>query len=509
MAFLLDPNLPQRYTGFAREEPLAPLAFNSYNQDNPHLKRLRSQQYNTNLGEAIGFSIGGTAISAFDSIIETLGIVDKDTTEEYLADVYPEFANFFLRHRDNFQIAGDITGALLLGGVAAGAVRTTGFLGRTMSRIFGDKATPFLSTGQTAQSLSQQAVRRATYVGSRPQARNLDIDAAFRQAKGYVAKRRLADFAIEAVAAETAIVAGMHGSEFLFPEEMSVIENVVWALGTNAIIGAGFFAHGWRTVRKMSQDVAGPLKAAATNPDELPLTDLPANMYSGQGSAMAVLGQQLEVITRQKTSADQAADPQTLANIATAQTSIREIITDISQRAAHGRPIEAINDAFDLSPDQTRALTAAVEKNPEIFAAMQSLENYDSAKGFVLAYQQNKLNNWVRNLESESSSKWVTLQGIKQKLADKGELSEATRKHAKRLQDQIHELQQQLEAAKRLTPFTIELNGSIRIGANRPPMYQDGERPITQPLREEGESGTFGQRSVKGKYLWKPMWPVV
>ena len=499
MAFQLDPNLPQQYTGFARSEPLGPLAFGSYNQDNPKLKRLRSQEFNTGLGAAIGFSIGGTAVSAFDSIVETLGIVEQDTVEEYLADVAPEFANFFLRHRDNFQIAGDITGALLLGGVAAGAVRTTGLLGRSLTRVFGDKATPFLSTGRTAQSLAKQAADRAKYVASRPQARNLDVDKAFRQEKNRVALRRLGDFAIEAVAAEAAIAAGLHGSEFLFPEEMSLMENLVWLMGTNAIIGAGFYAHGWRTVRKMSQDVAGPAKKVATNPDDLPLTDLPTNMYSGQGSAMAVLGQQLEVISKQRTTAGQSADPQTLANVAAAQTSVREIITDMAKRAAQGRPIEAVNDSFELNSGQARALGDAVEKNPELFAAMQSLENFDVAKGITIPYQQNKLDRWVRNLESETSAKWTTLSDIKRQLDEKGEVSPAQKQHAARLQDQIHELQQQLEAAKRLSPLTVELDGTVRIGANRPAIWQDGERPITQPLRGEGESPTVRAEVGEGK----------
>ena len=500
MAFLIDPHLPQKYSGFVREEPLDIISFNSYNKDNPRLKRLRAQEFNTSLGMAAAFSVGGTAISAFDSIVETLGLVEKDTIEELMADHAPHFANFFLRHRDNFQIAGDLTSAVLLGGVGAAAVRSTGLIGRGMRGVFGDRVTPFLSTGRTAQSLSKIAVERAKLIGSRPQATNLEIDSAFLQARGLVAKRRLADFAIEAVAAESAIAAGLHGSEFLFPDEMSLMENLVWIGGTNVIIGAGFFAHGWRTVRKMSQVEAGPLKKKAVNADDLPLTDLPANMYSGQGNAMAIWGQQLDVIARQRTQAGQAADPETLANIASAQTAVRERITEAGQRAAKGRPIPEINDSFELNSGQAKTIGDAVSKNPEIFGAIQSIENFDLAKDITTAFQQNKLDRWLRHLETESSRLWHKIRNIEQsalvtdprnfygeKIVALDELTPAQEQYRKQLMDQIHELQQQIEATKRLTPGTIELDGSFRLGADRPAIWQDGERPLSQPMRGEGD----------------------
>ena len=509
MAFIIDPNLPQAYTGFARSEPLATLNYNSFNQENPRLKRLRAEEFNTSMGAAAGFSIAGTALSAFDSIVESLGITEQDTLEEYLADVYPEFGNFFLRHRDNFQVAGDIASAVLLGGAGAAAVRTTGVLGKAVTRTFGSKATPFLSSGKTAQQLSKQAVDRAQFIiGTRPQARNLDVDKAFRQAKSHVARRRLADFAIEAVAAETAIAAGLHGSEFLFPEEMSLVDNLVWIGGTNLIIGAGFYAHGWRTVRKMSQDVAGKLKGKSTNPDELPLTDLPANMYAGQGPAMSVLGQLLDTISRQKI--EQAVDPEDLANIANAQTSVRERITSFAEDAAHGRPIDAINDAFDLTPDQARAIGDAVQKNPEIFAALQSLEDFDvgrvaaesSSAKRPLAYQQNKIDAYIATLNDETAKKAHRVRDITAASAvrnnqgqivahDDDKLSIYQLKLRRDLMDEMHQLQQQIEGMRRLIPTTVELDGTMTLGANRPLIYQDGERVITSPPRGEGESKVF------------------
>ena len=488
MPFLTDTNLP-RVAPIAQRKELQPLIFNGYDEQNAKLKRLRSQEFNTNWGEAAMFSVAGTAVSAFDTMASSLGIVDVDTTEEYLAERFPEFTNFMLRHRDTLQVSGDVASMFLLGGAAAGAVRTGGFIGRSMQKMFGNKVTPFLSTGRSAKRLSEIAYRRANLkkMANLPQQHSIELDKAFRQAKSYVAKRRVADFAIEAVAAEAAIAVGMNSSEFLFPEEMSTAENVAWALGTNAIIGGGVLAHGVWVAKRAAMAITGAAKKGSTNPGDLPLADLPGNTDEGRGAAIAVLGQYKDDIKKQ--AVDIVPGSEAGTNIATTMTAVNEAITKHGQRAMQRTPISGVNRAGELSPGQARTLSEHAEANKLAMASMQSLEpdpvsnnnawnmqaleSRRSEKLAAISLERVEIHGKLEDFRVKAAAKlgdeeddWEMALTPKQALAHEGMLKK------------LHELVEEENKIKRLNPATLEVHGGITVGTSRATIFHDGEQVI-------------------------------
>lgn len=507
---LLEPEGNQ-LSGLEYPAQLKPLLFDGFDENNPKLRRLRAQQFNTNWGEAGWFSVAGTAVSAFDTIVESLGIVDQDGVEEYMADNYPEFGNFFLRHRDRFSVAGDIAGTFLLGGVGAGLVRSSGLIGRGMTRVFGDKVTPFLSTGKSARELTEQAVARAHLLQNTRKTGILPQPEALRKIAGQVRGRRTADFLIEALAAESTIVGGMHGSEFLFPEEMSATENVIWALGTNAVIGMGFWWHGAWAANRIMQKTFGPLKKEGTNPADLPEVDLGRH----DGTTMAVRGQLINALKEQ--SIELQGETDAAAANATRITAQREAVTNTAQQAMKRTPLEGLNESGELTPGGARNITAQVEENPEIFHALQSLEVEDSLTGRTAvgraeqlrradnklfdeeAQLLNRYDDIVAQAEGKLQAQIAAIPGATSKSYTWEDfLTPQQQKFMDGLDEKLELVRNQRDQLKRMVPVTFELDGKATLGAQRAAMFQDGERHITRAPRGEGEEGaTF--RAVVGE----------
>ena len=465
-----------------RPAALQPLLFNSYNQNNPQLKRLRAQELDTDIGSAALFSVGGTAVSAFDTIVSSLGLVEEDDVEKFLAEQSPEFGNFFLRHRDRFQISGDIAGLLLTGGAAGLAVRTTGVVGRGMTRLFGDRVKPFLSTGKSAQELSETAVKQAQFLMRQPQTRTFIPNKELIQARNRVPIRRTLDAAIEMTAGELAIVATMNDSNFLFPEEMSMMENALWALGTNSVVGLGFWAHGSWAVRRALREVTDEGRVASTNPGNLPFMQLTGNIDPGRGPALGILGQQLQNLKTQ--AGTDGITQEAASNVATATTAVKERIAGLAKQAMNRQPLEGINDVGQLNDKEMKNIVAQVEKNPELFHGLQSLEPE--------TLTQNALER-SRKIEERLTEIPTAIAKLKKKL----EKPAIKNKVKKDLIKQARILQEERDQLERLQPVTFELDGTISVGTTRAPIFQDGARDIKYDEKE----GLFRTKIGEGEIV--------
>jgi len=422
--------------------------------------------------ESAGYLLPGVLLSAIDTFAESFGLIDDATMENALKEKFPDFGDYFSDNRAVLGAVGDIGGAFVPGMLAVKAVRTTGVIGKLATRVFGDKAAPFLSTGQTNAKLFEEAYQRSRVLASKPQVRNLAIDQEFIRQNRKLIGRSVADTLIENVAADAAIAATMHSSDFLFPDEMSLMDHALFFGGTNAIFGVAALAHANFVLKRGIQQAAGSVTKDATNPGKIPFVDIQAQISGDRHAALTWLAHYREDIAEQATAVRQAQDELSVSATQSADSATAQRMKDVIVKIGSDSPHTDITRSYDMSADgpAVNTIREVLRNDPSAASGATSFEDFAtrSAASVNIA------------IDTRMAELKATLSDISAEMTALTKQNERGSRKFTKLRQQASKTQAELATVSQLTTTLFEIDGSTSVTRTRAAIFQDGERKIAQ-----------------------------
>lgn len=403
--------------------------------------------------ESSAYAVGGTVASVADTFLESFGVLDERDMEDYFSRVTPEFGSFFTENRQALQIAGDVVGLFVPATLGAKAIRTTGAIGKLAQATFGKKAVPFLSTGKRADDLFAPAYRTAARVARQKQTHTLSNHPRLQQIRSKLLRRRVADAVLENVAADMAIIATMHESEFLFPDDMNLVDNLLMFAVPNAIIGGLYHATGRFIMNRKINLVAGAELSKQRS-------HINKELHSGSPGqrgvpAYAVAWERQRA--QQELSADDAARIPVRENILRATNSYDESLSNIFQLAARDA-IPGVSTTHKLNSGEISTMQQLSLHSPIDLASMVTLNESKFGEDQLV--------------RSRLARKKNEVQGKFLELTSKKDITPKQRELAQKLQEEYQTL-------NKYTVVTYDPDGWVSAGIRREQMYQDGARNIT------------------------------
>jgi len=324
-----------------------------------------------------------TVLSIADTFLTSFGALGDDSMENFLNKYTGAFGESFSRTRETTQMVGDIGGLLIPAMLASKAVRVGGFLEKNATKIFGNKASRFFSTGQSNQALFKANFDRAKMLGQ-TRIKNLDNPSlGFTTARRKAIGRSVADTVIEGVAADAAIALSMNSSDFLFPDEMSLVDNLGWFAGTNAVVAAGAGLIAKQVMKTGVREAYAAGRTAAGTKADLVAQMSPSNIVGMRGAAIAVHSVLLDEAKSRLTIATAAAEGEAITAAREEITGIQTRLAELSRFAFQDSPIEGVTRSFAFKAGEAKfspflkTMQAAYDQDPNMAFGLRSLEIFD------------------------------------------------------------------------------------------------------------------------------------
>lgn len=443
------------------------------------------------LGESIGYGIPGSILAMADTFAESMsfGLVGENDFENFAKEHLGEFGEFFSDNRETLGLVGDIGGAFIPGMLAVKGIRATGFLGSALQRSLGKNASRyFVSTGKSNQELFARAYARARTLRKKGVSNfNLYPEVGKMRAKAY--GRSFADVLVESAAAESAIALTMNESEFLFPDEMTVADNIAWFAGTSLL--AGGFGHLMarsefkRGLNKVLKDVP------RQNQD---LAEVIGNIANNRGPAIAMHSMALQEISKRLSAARASGDDVLRNQAGRDATSVEFRLRELTESAFQDSPLEGIttsvrlNRSKQLDDPRIETMQAAYAHDPKFGVNLQSLETFSD----------DYVSQFDRRVQTRIEKKKLEFAEKRKQMAQlekKSKLSSGQAKKYDRLRNQTATLQAELKQLNETVGVVVELDGTTTGITGRSRIFQDGDRQLTK-LREKSTSARVGNRDL-------------
>ena len=406
----------------------------------------------------VGYAAAGTVASTADTFLESFGVLDENQMEEYFQQNTPDFGQFFTDNRQGLQIAGDIAGLFIPGMIGAKAVRTTGFLGKMATKTFGKKVTPFLSTGKRAQDLFRPSIDEARRLAATKHTYTISRADHLRHINSKLLRRKVADSIIENVAGDLLIAATMHESEFLFPEEFSLMDNLLMFGIPNAVIGGLSHVHG-RFVLFSGINKA-ITEAAPANRDKV-MNVVTKGSPLNRGISAAIVAREKKKL-RQNLTPEDVNSPAVQENLRAADTAYTKSLTNIFKESAQDS-LEGVAPKHELAPQELRTMAAYAEAQPEDLAPLVTLNPFTPGADRIM---KGKLDSKVRGLKVQRAQQVKKLENAQTAAAKK------------KIALEIAELDTEINQLNKYTVVTFDPDGWVTAGSIRTPMFQDIASPI-------------------------------
>lgn len=437
-----------------------------------------------NLDEHILYGGLGVLAGAADTLLESFGVLDENEMEDWMLKSAGEAGQYFNQNRETLGMLADIGLSFIPATLGIRAVRATGFLGRAATKAFGDKATPFLSTGLSNTQLAERfAAQSAAGIAQRMPATNLERIPAFLAGRRKVMFQSAKDVLIEGVAADAAIALTMNESEFLFPEDLTFMNHLAFLGGFNLIAGGFSFAGAKLAISKAVQREVGPLLEQSVNPKSVDLINAVQNVVGERHGAMSMYGYVANDMGEVGAKAASQGDAAAQEAIGALQTSYSNQVAKIAKQIAQDSPFPGITKASNFSDGggEIRTIQRTSAKNPGNFDGAQTFDSFDTAS---MIQQRQGIDTAVTKLRGKVEKARDRIKILTEAAGRGSQKAQQTRAvRLKKVQDGLKKAQAQLTELQQLGHAVYELDGSVSMGRGRAAIFQDGERRFR---REEG-----------------------
>jgi hypothetical protein len=436
-------------------------------------------------------TLGATVAAMIDTFGTSLGILDDNDVQKFLNEQFPAVGKTLEENRQTIGAIADIAGAFIPGAIAMKAVRTTGFLGKLAHNTLGANAARYLtSTGLTNQKLFAANFQRARVLASKG-ARRIDDDAILRAMNRRKLGKSVHDVVLENLAADAAIVGSMHESDFLFPDEISMVENLMWFGGFNAAFGLAAAMAARYTLKRGILVAAGSVADAAQNPKGLPRNQLQSNVLDERGPAVSVLGAFLTDIAAQVRTADAQGNPDAIKNAIAAQDATEARLSELFTTLFKDSPITGITTAHSINPRQAPELSTAltaIKRDEFAFQGVRALEPFQLN---VVETFTDKINIRVQALAADISTLSEEVKRLEKQAIQPGSRREF---RLARKRQKLQNKQDQLSKLHKTAAVVYELDGSTVGNSKRADIFQDGERNFSRFRGLVTEANVEGRR---------------
>ena len=452
---------------------------------------LRAQQQfneNTRTGlESAAFALPATFLAMADTFAESLGILDDNDMEQWLAEQFPDLGGYFNDNRAALGFVGDVAGSLIPGAFAVKAVRSAGVFGKLAQRTLGKNARFLTSTGKSNDELFQLSYDRARTLVQKGSLR-LDTDPVLKQLRRQAIGRSVGDIAVEGIAADAAIALTMNESEFLFPPEASLMEHIAFFGGFNAVFSGAAFAIAKASMSRGLQRTVGPLVEQVQNPGGLPLSNLTTDVVGQRWQAATAMANSLEELGAGLSQARAAGDEELAQNYVASIDGTAGNLSDLFRKMFNDSPVSGVTRSEQL-PDKAPelgTLQAAAGRDPNAFVGVSALETVGDRE---LASVEIGLRQRLGQVKNDIEVTARDLNRLEKTAPDGKEFRKAQNKLAK--------LRREESVMERMTSLVIEPDGHVASIAGREAIYQDGERKIGL-LSDGGGRNNVAVANVEG-----------
>jgi len=422
---------------------------------------------NRSVLENVALFVPAVMAKTVDTFVSSMPGVDEEYMGEVIARNMPNISDYIQDNPNAVGITSDILGSFVPAGLAIKAVRTGSSLNKLATRTFGDGANKFFSTGMPNSKLFRPEFREArrimkTRTGthdistlSTPEFAGMKRKAIFTSVK---------DVLIESAAADAAIYATMNSSEFLFPEEMTFADHMVFFGGVNTVFGVGAGLHAKYTMSRGINELARRSKNKSANPNQVPVQA--ASFADNRGAAVVGWQMMAEQFRDLLKVAPEETAPEAIttlkANITAAQGRLAEEFTN----AASDNTIKSVSNKLQLDGNHLATLQGVAEQpaNLTAFDGLRSLEALDNTV------------DWNNQLARKIARDEIELGRKKEKVAKLVNLPDS--KSRKQLEKEIGELEVSLADDRQTSAIVYEIDNTVNGSTMRKELFQDGERKI-------------------------------
>ena len=306
------------------------------------IARRRSAQENQDFITGASAAIPAVLASMIDTFGTSLGLLDDEEVKNWLNQYATSVAGFSAAHSGGVGLAGDIVGTFLPAGLAIKAVRSATMI-KALNKTIGPKFAKFLtSTGKTNQQLSEEFLARSkTLEQVNKGVRRLDQSGAPFNVRRAMIGRSVNDVVVENIAADIVIAASMHSSDFLFPDEMELVDHLLFFGAANALFSGGAFATAKFAFNRTANRVLGAAGAKAQNPGGVPITEI-LGRADTRGIGITIRGHKLRDIIDERHAAPVAGD-RTVLDVADASRAALQVgLKDDFIRLGKDSPIQNV-----------------------------------------------------------------------------------------------------------------------------------------------------------------------
>ncbi len=220
------------------DESIAP----SINYTNPGVSEEVPTTREERWGKLLKFGAPAALAGMVDTLGQSIGVVDDDAVENTLQQIWPTFGDYYSRNKEAARVAGDLL--LFVPAGMAGLKMLQGVKYATKFLGFGDSlaAKTLLTSSKEYSTLMRGLRARDRYLARRRglwAGRDFVKDLTRQQFKKRVWRVGMTDSLKKSIAFEMGLYSFMNQSDFIFPEEFSVSDNLLLSAGGIALgVGA-------------------------------------------------------------------------------------------------------------------------------------------------------------------------------------------------------------------------------------------------------------------------------
>lgn len=418
-----------------------------------------------------------TVLSMADTFLSSFGIIDDNAMENWIAQNTGAFGRSVERMEDTTQMVGDIGGMLIPGVLASKAVRSTGFLAKNAEKVLGPGATKYFSTGKSNKELFDSYFKRAQVLGEQ-RVKNLDAPGlGFALARRKAIGRSVADTMIEGVAADAAIALSMNSSDFLFPDEMTLVDNLGWMAGTNAVVGVGASLIARQVMKSGVREAYATGRAMSSTKADWVAQMSPSNIVGMRGATIAVHSILLDESKSRLTAALAGADGNVVTSMRQEIEGITSSLGDLTRLAFQDSPIEGVTRSHNFKAgDNTfgpylRTMQAAYDNDPKMAFGLRSLETFDATTPAEFTERYTTALETARVKMKANQTDIDSLVRLKKP-------TNVQKKKLQRLRNQNGKLMTQLDDLSSTVAMITEIDGTTSAMAKRAEIWHDGDRQM-------------------------------
>lgn len=408
-------------------------------------------------------AVGAVVAATIDTFGTSLGALEDNDVEDYLAKNLPSVGRFLEEHSGGVRLTADIAGSFLPAGLAIKGIRAGSYLNKLVNTATGKNLDKFFSTGLRNKDLFTKHLDEAGVLVNK-NLRSFAESAAAKRIRSKAVRRSVADVAIESIAADAAIIATMNSSEFILPPENSIIENALFFGGFNAIFaGAGWAAARYTFNSTMTK--LGKQAAAAQNPGALPIAAA-FGAVNNRGPEATTFSMRRAEVQEELKIAQETADDELVQNLTKELPALEQQIMRVLESVANDSPIKGVTNSHSLETAERNTLLGA---NDELgYFGSRSLEHFEYPR------LEEFRSAMVSKLETDKLKVNELQESLKQPV--KGKAAHVVERNKFELQ----KLRNEISDNERTVQLVREIDGTVSGASTRQEMFQDGKRIIVK-----------------------------